>query len=380
MSRSLSKYADGMAEEAGLLWHRAVQRFQEELEENEDYEEIIKAETLDDLLSCCKTLQSNLPSKRTALNSINRLGPRLDDFSAVIAQYSGADALITAIPWGSVCLMLNLASKAGETLHDVLDMLEQISVRLPRLKAPEENLPVDREFEAALLDLYTEVICFYARTVNVFRTHPHALTRRNAWEGLRADFDLTVRRMERMSSSVEGADRTSVRIDSKYKEVSDLIMRSVLGLTETLQRGETHNYEAIKRRDEAIKFHRLPCELSPRFWGREEALQAIGKALDPGEGSGFPKAFALYGMGGVGKTQIALEYANRNRDRYNAILWVAAENRISVEQSFRNIARDLLISKSDGELQDVDATPKVKNWLAQARKSIGAFNRILRMK
>jgi ATP-dependent Clp protease ATP-binding subunit ClpA len=341
------------------LWHRALERYREELETNDDYQSITEIESLEDLLNYTKTIEPLLPRERSALDSMHRLGPTLkfvDDFSAVIAVCFGADTKLTAFVWGSIRLMLTLASSAGDTLKDVLNMLEELSLTLPRFKAYETTLPVDRALEAALVDVYTEVICFYARCIHFFRTHPHVFLRRDAWEEFRNDFSSTVRRIRRLSSSVE-MEAESVRMRherSKYNEVLDLM--------EILK-------ESKIRKNEVTHYHYIPSELSPRFWGRGDALEAIEKALGPDEKPRFLKTFALYGMGGVGKTQIALQYANKNRENYETILWVVADNVISMGQSFREIAKLLGLAQSDQEMQDTAAaTFKVKNWLTDARK------------
>lgn len=235
-------------------------------------------------------------------------------------------------------------------------MLEELSLTLPRFKAYENNLPMDRALETALVDVYTEVICFYARSIHFFRTHPHVFLRRDAWEEFRNDFSRTIRRIRRLSSTVE-MEAESIRMrreGPKYDEVLNLMK----ALKET----------KIKD-DEVVHYHYIPSELSPRFWGREDALQAIQEVLVPVEQPRFLKTFALYGMGGVGKTQIALQYANRNREHYKAIMWVAADNVIRVGQSFREIAKLLSLAQSDQDMQDTAAaTLKVKNWLTDARK------------
>ena len=66
-----------------------------------------------------------------------------------------------------------LASSAAETLRDVLDMLEDLSLALPRFGAYEEILPMNSSLEASLLDVYTEAICFYARAIYFLRNRPH---------------------------------------------------------------------------------------------------------------------------------------------------------------------------------------------------------------
>lgn len=73
--------------------------------------------------------------------------------------------------------MLTHASSAGDTLHDVVNMLEELSLTFPRFRRYEEMLPMDRWLDHSLLDVYIEVICFYAGAIHFFRSHPHVLLR-----------------------------------------------------------------------------------------------------------------------------------------------------------------------------------------------------------
>ncbi|PZS22586.1 MAG: hypothetical protein DLM61_25720 [Pseudonocardiales bacterium] len=65
-------------------------------------------------------------------------------------------------------------------------------------------------------------------------------------------------------------------------------------------------------------------DLPPRntnFVGREHHLRVIDEMLGAGAG-----VLTLNGIGGVGKTQLAVEYIHRFRDHYNLIWWVPAEH------------------------------------------------------
>lgn len=298
--------------------------------------------------------------EHTCLSSVYRLGPKLkfvDDFSAIIALYFGADTTLTALVWGSIRLMLSHASSATDSLQDIMNMLEELSFTLPRLKVYKKTLPMDRALETALLDVYTEVICFYARAIHFFRINPHVLLRQGAWEKFQLDFARTIRRIKTMSAIVESeADLARMRVeDVKYKEVLELM--------DDLKKTKIHN-------ENAIRCHHIPSGLNSRFWGREQDLKAIDAALNPDYRADTLKSFALYGMGGVGKTQIALQYANRNRERFNVILWIAADSTISIGQSFLDIVKRLGLVTNDEDIQDtVTAILKVKSWLANSRKS-----------
>lgn len=79
------------------------------------------------------------------------------------------------------------------------------------------------------------------------------------------------------------------------------------------------------------------------------------EALDPREGDSQCRVFALYGMGGVGKTKIALQYAHSARNRFDAILWASADNPIKLARSFLEIARLLSLSPVNDSAQDAVA-------------------------
>lgn len=62
---------------------------------------------------------------------------------------------------------------------------------------------------------------------------------------------------------------------------------------------------------------------NPGFTGRDELLELIETRL-----VGEPwQPLVLYGLGGVGKTQLAVEYFHRHADKYDLVWWIAAEDR-----------------------------------------------------
>jgi tetratricopeptide (TPR) repeat protein len=63
---------------------------------------------------------------------------------------------------------------------------------------------------------------------------------------------------------------------------------------------------------------------NPDFTGRQSLLDDLGEALHSNsKASVLPQT--LHGLGGVGKTQLAVEYVYRNADRYDLVWWIAAE-------------------------------------------------------
>ena len=79
---------------------------------------------------------------------------------------------------------------------------------------------------------------------------------------------------------------------------------------------------------------------NPAFTGREALLRTLLKALDRrSKASVLPHA--LHGLGGVGKTQLAVEFAYRYADRYDVVWWIPAEQQTLVLQSLRDLGKRL---------------------------------------
>jgi len=104
------------------------------------------------------------------------------------------------------------------------------------------------------------------------------------------------------------------------------------------------------------KVWNIPSKPTRFFTGRETVLLEMRNAL-LAEGSA-----ALHGLGGMGKTQTALEYADRYRDEYQMIMWVNASDRSELVSGFIKLAEllKLLVNQENGENVIIDA---VKDWL-----------------
>jgi hypothetical protein len=86
----------------------------------------------------------------------------------------------------------------------------------------------------------------------------------------------------------------------------------------------------------------LPYLRNPRFLGRETELLRF-EQITRGQKSPDSKTVAvLYGLGGTGKTEIALEFAYRSMSRYTAVFWLDAGTEESLHNGFVEIAQSLV--------------------------------------
>lgn len=72
------------------------------------------------------------------------------------------------------------------------------------------------------------------------------------------------------------------------------------------------------------------------FLGRREELEHLWQRLQP-ENKGYRKVAVLHGLGGIGKTQLAIRFAREHKGHFTAIFWLAGKNRQTLLQSLSSV-------------------------------------------
>lgn len=124
----------------------------------------------------------------------------------------------------------------------------------------------------------------------------------------------------------------------------------------------------------------LPCYVNPfprnaNFFGREKALEEMSRMLCPSIIASTPdlscglhtnpRTYAVHGPGGMGKSQVAIEFVYRYRHEFDAVFWVNANDKTSLDQDFNKIALQLgLVPEGSTNARDFKYTRElVKRWL-----------------
>jgi len=107
----------------------------------------------------------------------------------------------------------------------------------------------------------------------------------------------------------------------------------------------------------------IPYQHNPFFTGREELLSQLRNKLTNSNPNDLIRPLAITGLGGVGKTQIAIEYAYRYRREYQNVLWVSATNIDTLVTSFLTLATLLHLPERDEQDQSIIIIA-IKQWLA----------------
>ena len=103
--------------------------------------------------------------------------------------------------------------------------------------------------------------------------------------------------------------------------------------------GKTLTRIGVKREDFSVTFSLSDVPEIEQFVAREEELGEIHRML---RGGGSRRTVVLHGLGGVGKTQLAIAYAKRHKDNYSAVFWLNIKDEDSLRQSVVKAAKQIM--------------------------------------
>jgi len=110
----------------------------------------------------------------------------------------------------------------------------------------------------------------------------------------------------------------------------------------------------------------VPYQRNPLVKGRGDFLSLLKDKLNMELSGKFNHRVALHGLGGVGKTQCALEYVYANKAIYRRIYWISAVNQASMLSDYQKIAKLVRLAIPQ-EASPADIAEAVLAWLRGER-------------
>ena len=105
------------------------------------------------------------------------------------------------------------------------------------------------------------------------------------------------------------------------------------------------------------------------FAGREELLESLENNLNKGEAAALTQA--IHGLGGIGKTQLAVKYTYKYQKQYEVIWWLRAEEETTLASDYGRLALELAVTTSVKVEEQIQAT---QNWLNSNDKWLLVFD------
>ncbi|KAF4459225.1 hypothetical protein FALBO_14020, partial [Fusarium albosuccineum] len=274
------------------IWQAALEKYYTELAKGGIKASVIdkdlwKTQSPEELIAQIEAVgKTQATQSSTWSQALARLRPillGLNDFAALASEFMGMNEKIAAVLWGSIRLIIKFAQPV---LPDIIEMLESLEHALPRMRQYGKELPRAEILEKAFSDTYGEIIVFYAHAIVFFRNNPDVGKNRIIW----SQFSNKATDMIRLSKEeVRNSETLAALQEMQGLRISD----------------------GVK-----LPCFMIPYELNPRFFGRDAELAVLREILDPTPERKTLRAAGIYGLGGVGKSQLALHYANTSMDKY----------------------------------------------------------------
>ncbi|KAI1130039.1 P-loop containing nucleoside triphosphate hydrolase protein [Nemania abortiva] len=132
------------------------------------------------------------------------------------------------------------------------------------------------------------------------------------------------------------------------------------------QDSSRHSTTAVP--DQKATYRLLEWKENPLFFGRDDGLGILSRELlDPTDEQ--LRIFAIVGMAGVGKSQLALHFVYRHCEKLDGIFWIPADEPTKLARGFGDIAKELRLFDDTAAVPNETVRQDVLSWLQTTTKS-----------
>jgi len=200
------------------------------------------------------------------------------------------------------------------------------------------------ELKLTILTSRIEAELAQGRHTELIGTLERLVTEHPFHEGLHRQLILSLYRSGRQTEALQGyqrvrrvfADELGIEPGRALRELESAILTQDPHLDG--DRTETQQWPGHGPRTAPANIRVIPPR-NPHFTGRADRLTQIHTELTAS--SSTPAIRTLYGLGGVGKTELAVEYAHRFADDYEIMWWIDAEQPVLIPQQLCRLAARL---------------------------------------
>ena len=296
---------------------------------------------------------------RKQLNKIAKAVQISKDLGSAMASL---DPLHAGLPWAGVCFIMQIALGDFDQYTSMVAAVEEVSAIIARYHHVEyvcqrrKDVTLRTEFEGPLLTLYKHILkfqvsagCYYRRQtiLNFLRSIPKM-----------DDVSETLADIRQSDVACSALGQVFDTKDSllRHYELTTFLQASKEALDTIIE--EVRQLAVSKAEKQQTTIHvPFAFDADPKFTGRSDVIAQLD------EGFQSYRRMALLGWAGVGKSQIAIEYAHRiHKDKPSTrIFWIRGARSDAFLKSYRDIARKLRIPRYDDP--DLDSAELLSEWL-----------------
>ncbi|KAJ6024801.1 hypothetical protein N7540_005598 [Penicillium herquei] len=130
--------------------------------------------------------------------------------------------------------------------------------------------------------------------------------------------------------------------------------------------------------DDDSKQYQIPLQLdffrNDKFTGRSDVLERIHESLAGQKENKQPNVVVLHGIGGIGKTELAVEYTHLHQESYSSIFWVdcsteiqrtVASYKLQVKLGLKRLVDEKGLNPVLDE-RNLDVVEAIRDWFSEA--------------
>ncbi|CAG8978830.1 hypothetical protein HYALB_00013204 [Hymenoscyphus albidus] len=318
----------------------------------------MEVELIGDFRSALSTLMSEYQDERSA-KAILLMYRMLEHYKTFAESFISMmeNPVEISMMWGLLSLLaLNTTNPAntGEItpIIRITRWLERIG---QKLKASNDCKGIITDFSKVKGDTVKvdrEIIVLWLNVIMAIRNGgfwDKVSFSENAWESLTTIYN---KAYQNIDEAVMRIERVAKIAEKQARDIQNMqVMQHLISL-------------GRPRPDRAtLPCNNLPVAENRRFFGCQDMLQQLEEHLLPSDTNSHFSSIALYGLRGIGKTQIALAYAYQKLDELDAVLWIPSEDYFSIQQGFSRVAVDYLKLLNAHSQSYQENMILVLNWL-----------------
>lgn len=155
---------------------------------------------------------------------------------------------------------------------------------------------------------------------------------------------------------------------AETRESIRLCAQTVVESYDLLEKSSSHPSQDSHLKQEIVQTILQVPARNNIFHGQDEVLHCMYERLKPRavEIDARLQSCTLYGLGGIGKSQIAIEYAYRYKHDYAYVFWVQASTGSSLADSYSSIAS--MIGHGTAKANVEQSVQMARQWLSNTGK------------
>ncbi|KIM98634.1 hypothetical protein OIDMADRAFT_56981 [Oidiodendron maius Zn] len=321
-------------------------------------------------------------------DSKQKLKPSIEKtkaFSSAL-QSTTCDGAYATLLWRAFFAALESGFQSAELRENTVDQVMALDLAMPYFERPISIYNSDNvRLRLALADLYDDYLKFYVKLIRI--------TSEDRGSKFRSKYAFSKEAKKTLQDIEECASIHGQNFEEQVKTIQvRLLEQEIAAKQNALKHVPTMSIEGVQTPAsnpsvaESIVEHRSRVNLrhmvnivrrNNEFFGRNDEFSQIHQYL---EGSSTqsnasatsfndsePDICIIHGIGGVGKTQTALEYAYKYRSLYDWVFWVRAESSAEILKSYSSIGKKLGLFGSTSII-DQNTLEKIQEWFETTDK------------